>query len=1063
MQNKLIIKEDSIISTNDFELNIARDNKLTYKYSYPENTKLKGFVFIIPGFGADSDNEYGDNLRNYIAKTFGVVAVNVFYHCFYSRPNNGATIIADETDQEALINEIKKHDIDFSDKDQIEEILEKLNTKLVGNDSKVYLPMTIMPKNNEYQNFGILQALDHLNVLCSLEKKGFDFESNYSTTLLGSSHGAYIAYLCAKLSPNKIDTVIDNSAYVKPNFKYITGKEISHLKPECRMPYSDNIIFNCFVKTNWTLNKSLNNYFCDDRYMIRDITNDKHLTIMNKYANNKTKYISYHSASDKIAPIEDKKIFFESLNNLGFDTTLHIIDDTKVDGKFIKNLKHGMDMSLKVLANRELPLAIEVRNKKTPQETITYDCDSLRYKFDFSQDVISGSTIDISDQEESLVEIKDPNEFIQTNLNDNISYLQEHQPELFSKISAIESAIEQGHYQEKYELVYEDNGFDVLEKSTNTYLYDKNIAKHTSLAQKSIDYKLEDNLFESFHKQDILDEDLQKFTQAQKFKESMSGFAPVIKYTLDNTSNKNIIRTIKKFIFFGVGLGFHIDSIHKKISSKVYLIVEDDLELFRLSLFTTNYKNLAKDARLIFSVFEDNDEFLKTAEIFLKHEYYYNHYLKYFHMLSHSDDKPKQFHIAISSQAHLLFFYNALLVQYTSPIEYLQDNYNFLNKSLNFSNTEFEDKAFLLLAAGPSLQKNIKWLKQNHKKFIIVAISATLPYLEKEGITPNIITHLDAFENANVHFENIGSLEFIKDSICFFSARTAKSVTSKFSKEKLFFFENGTQYKESSIKPSAPCVGSLTYQLLIILKAQTIYTIGLDLAVDSETGKTHSGLHEYAKTLSTQENAFDDSQMKYKESLFSIEGNFSKTVLTTPHFKTSIDTINYFTKMLKQKEQNIYNLSDGAKFLDSTAKKCQDIDINIELKNETQKQLLNICTTNSSAKLTKDEVQNINNKRAHSQKLKDEILKYQNLNSTNELDYINNLINLSSTLANEDEIKNYELSRVFDTYFKYIFSFIFNFFNSQEYTQEHSKNIDNLLIKHLIEIIDYYYERTRLK
>ena len=651
------------------------------------------------------------------------------------------------------------------------------------------------------------------------------------------------------------------------------------------------------------------------------------------------------------------------------------------------------------------------------------------------------------------------NEIITNNFHDNISYIQTNHPELFSKLSALDSAIEHGHYREKYELVYEDDNFDVVEKSTNNYLYNKNSSTHATLASKSIDYKLNDNLFESFHKHIISDKELKRYEKEPPFEHPMSGFAPIMHYTQKNSQKNKTLRTIDKFIFFGVGLGLHISSIHKKISSKVYYIIEDDLELFRLSLFSTNYKNIATDATLIFSIFENNNEFLVSATHFLETKNYYNHYIKYFHLLSHNSEKRNQFHIAIASQSHLLFFYNNLLTQYLKPLDYLFSEYQFLNKTFTLSDKYFDKKPFLLIAAGPSLQKNIKWLKKNHKNFTTVAVSATLSFLEKENISPDIITHLDAFEAATVHFKKIKSFKFIKKSICFFSARTPKEITSMFKKEQLFFFENGTQYKANSLKPSAPCIGSLSYQLLLLLKAKNIYLLGLDLAIDSKTGSTHSGSHEYKKTLGTKENAFDNSLMTYKESLFEVAGNLDKKVLTTPHFQTSIFSINYFTSMLKEKDQYIFNLSSGALFLAIIPVNINKI--NLKLNNiDIVAHLHKKCLDNASTNCDKNDIQNIKNKIINAKDIYNIILMHRDTYKLNKKEYLNSLEALIiKTTAN---LEKYELGRILDTYFNYILSYIFDFFNTCNLQDEdfHIKNIDKLLTNHILDIVSFYIDRV---
>ncbi|RLA71671.1 MAG: hypothetical protein DRG78_24890, partial [Epsilonproteobacteria bacterium] len=80
------------------------------------------------------------------------------------------------------------------------------------------------------------------------------------------------------------------------------------------------------------------------------------------------------------------------------------------------------------------------------------------------------------------IDLNNPQNYIRFTFNENIQYLEKEQKELFSKLVALDSAIEQGHYQEKYELVYENNNFDVVDKKTKNYLYNKQSTHHANLA-----------------------------------------------------------------------------------------------------------------------------------------------------------------------------------------------------------------------------------------------------------------------------------------------------------------------------------------------------------------------------------------------------------------------------------------------------------------------------------------------------------------------------------------------------------------------------------------------------
>ena len=187
-------------------------------------------------------------------------------------------------------------------------------------------------------------------------------------------------------------------------------------------------------------------------------------------------------------------------------------------------------------------------------------------------------------------------ELIVKNFNDNIEYFQQYHKELFKQLAALDSAITNGYYQQNYELVYEDDGFDVYELKTGNFLYNKQSNTHTNLALKSLNLDTNENCFETFFNQNVADIEIDK-----EFKNHLSGTSKII-----NLSKNNTIKRFNKFIFFGVGLGLHISKMAQKINAKYYFIVEEDLELFRLSLFTLNYKELAKDAKLIFNIFDDD-------------------------------------------------------------------------------------------------------------------------------------------------------------------------------------------------------------------------------------------------------------------------------------------------------------------------------------------------------------------------------------------------------------------------------------------------------------------------
>lgn len=372
------IKTYEILAKDDLELNIKRTSLLKYHIAYKNIEKLEGIVFLIPGFGPDANLNYQINILKFLAEHYNVLAVFVEYHAINCRLSNKATLNFDDIDMEIVSNVYKKLNIQLDPyKSNIGNILknieDQLNNlkkeKLIGLDYKEILVATLYPDKNEYQNFGLLQALDILNVLYDLKKLGFEklIESK-PIVLIGSSHGGYIANLIAKFAPNTFDWVIDNSSYSKPPLKYIVGKEHNVLNQEATIHIPDIKSINLlgFTYTLWSIDENSERFFDLSSYEIRDFTNEMQISQMKQHEI-KTKFLSYHSMQDlEIAPFEEKSLYYNHLKKYGIASELKIVSNEKdIDGIFIKNLDHAMDISYKELIKRTLPQALKKKSSQT--------------------------------------------------------------------------------------------------------------------------------------------------------------------------------------------------------------------------------------------------------------------------------------------------------------------------------------------------------------------------------------------------------------------------------------------------------------------------------------------------------------------------------------------------------------------------------------------------------------------------------------------------------------------------------------------------------------------------
>ncbi|HEA7996942.1 TPA: DUF2920 family protein [Campylobacter coli] len=391
----LINQSFEIDSCDDVELGIKRTSKLEYRISYDDEKDLKAIVFVIGGYGANANIYFLDSYRSYIAKNFDVVAVHVFYHCFCQRRSDVEkySTLADFTKDDLKLIEkvLRKYNIPC---DQLAnntvvshcEYLSEIMTELkmlnrLPYDFEERLSATFIPSRGEYQNFGIMAAIDHINALKDLVKR-FPKFADLPKIYGGGSYGGYLSLLIAKIAPWYVDGVIDNSGSALPPLNYILGREMEHSYGDYYEDFPHNrIIF--FLKTHWTRKENSPYFFNNENYFIRTLLNKDHL-ILQSQKNKNIIYVSYHSDKDPLTPANFKQQTMQILKILGYDVSLNLIDENKIDGKFIKNLDHGCGIPDKALFRKELPLMLEKLQKRKSfmqENSISYPCGNKVFIF----------------------------------------------------------------------------------------------------------------------------------------------------------------------------------------------------------------------------------------------------------------------------------------------------------------------------------------------------------------------------------------------------------------------------------------------------------------------------------------------------------------------------------------------------------------------------------------------------------------------------------------------------------------------------------------------------------
>ena len=314
---------------------------LEYLVTLPSNYR-KGkdypLVFCIPGYGDNAGTVYqSDKLRPYIADKYDSIVVGVRYHHDLRVEPDVSFSAAD------LCNVYQLTEDFFTGIGNFDNLLDRLFLLLEDRELTRLDPRCSLKQKSHqgYSSFGFLPAIDHLTVLCDLQKYYQIDKGNIIA--FGTSYGGYIALLMAKYVPHTFAAVIDNSGFCLTQLREIfSNRSDTSGVTYPRMIRGKRYEIPVVVDTLWSEDETSEYYFSDAHRKIRNLLVDEHITPSD------TVYYCFHSLHDTIAPIQHKDEFVEKIgkNHAIYYTR---IEEKHVDGQVFKNTSHGMNASLRSL------------------------------------------------------------------------------------------------------------------------------------------------------------------------------------------------------------------------------------------------------------------------------------------------------------------------------------------------------------------------------------------------------------------------------------------------------------------------------------------------------------------------------------------------------------------------------------------------------------------------------------------------------------------------------------------------------------------------------------------
>ncbi|MEK3643922.1 DUF2920 family protein [Aeribacillus sp. FSL M8-0235] len=337
--------------------NIGR--QLNIYFSEPETgvNEDTGLLILILGFGANSQSNVYKKMRQQFADQYNLITIQCDYF--------GSEFMQDS----------KRVKLNFSltdFKDVIEDI-DLMKLKSIQNFEEfitifakypISLPFhELLDENIEnFNDMGFMQALDLLTALFAVKIILNDNQLKYNVNKViayGHSHGAYLAYLCNRMAPNEFTFIIDNSAWMKPEYLY-----------------TNRFLHKYYGKL--TLNIEFS-------YLAKELVKDKNiLTLSNLYKGfiNNAQIYSFLGTDDNLVSIKEKENFCKGLGQTNF----YLIDQSKVDHKIFHSTTHGLNadfLEMFKFVMEQVQWDKKEKHKRNPNTII--NSHQFEYRVDFDK------------------------------------------------------------------------------------------------------------------------------------------------------------------------------------------------------------------------------------------------------------------------------------------------------------------------------------------------------------------------------------------------------------------------------------------------------------------------------------------------------------------------------------------------------------------------------------------------------------------------------------------------------------------------------------------------------
>lgn len=379
-------------------------------------------------------------------------------------------------------------------------------------------------------------------------------------------------------------------------------------------------------------------------------------------------------------------------------------------------------------------------------------------------------------------------------------------------------------------------------------------------------------------------------------------------------------------IVVGCGLGYHLGRLYERIDVGNLVLIEPNLDLFFASLHAFDWANLLtylhENNRGIYlmvgqgrdEVFEDlNNYYSRHGRMLACYMWSMVHYRS--QIINEIADRIIEDY---ERSYATLGFYDDHLFALSHGMNHVQNGVHFVRNDIDFPD-KWKETPLVIVANGPSLSKDLPFLRKIQDKVIIFACGTALETLYNAGIKPTFYGATERLRVVSEHLSIIPDKEYVNDCILVAGDVLHPEVIKHFTHTALFGKADETFYwlaaakfynkwvKIAAISLMNPLVGNLGIAAATSFGFKNVYLFGVDNGTKREDRKTHPDENLFYKKFEKKPN-HAISSLAYE-----LDGNFGGKVYSSYLYKLSARYMEVIVRYGKNdKKLNYFNCSDGA-------------------------------------------------------------------------------------------------------------------------------------------------------